>query len=109
MKAKGLNIRKLGRKEYEKRWHYRHKLYVLAYYSRGKIQCACCGEAQLEFLTIDHIAGGGNKHRKAIGKNGAQFRKWLIDNQFPDGYQVLCMNCNWAKGKYGKCPHTNKI
>lgn len=28
--------------------------------------CACCGESREPFLAIDHIAGGGNKHRKEI-------------------------------------------
>ena len=27
-------------------------------------------------------------------------------NNYPEGFQVLCSNCNFAKGKYGSCPHT---
>ena len=30
---------------------------------------------------------------------------WMIKNNFPKGFQVLCHNCNLAKGFYGKCPH----
>ena len=31
---------------------------------------------------------------------------WLKKNNFPPGFQVLCGSCNFAKGKYGSCPHT---
>ena len=72
---------------------------ALAHYG-GK--CACCGEKQYEFLVIDHVNGGGNKHRKSI-KN--KFYDWLKQNDFPKGFQVLCHNCNMAKGFYGICPH----
>ena len=32
-------------------------------------KCRCCGVIEIEFLTIDHINGGGNKHRKEIGES----------------------------------------
>lgn len=67
------------------------------------VKCYCCSESNLIFLTIDHINGGGNKHRKEIG---TRLYRWLIKNNFPNGFQVSCMNCNW--GKYlnkGVCPH----
>lgn len=54
------------------------------------------------FLCIDHIDGGGNKHRAEIK---GDFYRWLIDNNFPPGFQTLCHNCNMAKGLYGRCPH----
>ena len=77
---------------------------VLEHYSEGKMECACCTENIEEFLCIDHIDGGGNVHRAEIG-HGTSFYRWLINNDFPLGYQVLCHNCNLAKGFYGKCPH----
>lgn len=64
------------------------------------------------FLSIDHIDGGGTKHRKEIGiKNGkgGNMSFWIIKNKFPTGFQVLCHNCNMAKGFYGQCPHRNSI
>lgn len=70
-------------------------------------KCVCCGETMPEFLTIDHINGGGTKQRKETG-GGGEFYRWLIKNNYPDGFQTLCMNCNHAKGHYGKCPHQNK-
>ena len=67
--------------------------------------CACCGERTNEFLAVDHIGGGGNKHRKALGKWGESFYRWLCDQGFPPGYRLLCHNCNFARGRYGYCPH----
>lgn len=74
------------------------KLRVLEAY--GKV-CTCCKEDNFEFLSIDHINGGGSEHRKIVRNIYA----WLIRNDFPEGFRVLCMNCNFALGRYGYCPH----
>jgi len=84
------------------------KLKVLQHYSQSPYPfCSCCNEKHWEFLEIDHINNDGAKHRKELGlnKGGTQFFRWLIKNNFPEGFQVLCRNCNWAKYRYGKCPH----
>ncbi|MGO9705743.1 MAG: hypothetical protein ACLPYZ_11035 [Limisphaerales bacterium] len=65
-------------------------------------KCKCCGEATMEFLSIDHIDGGGKAHRAAT--HGHTYAD-LFRRKFPKGYQVLCHNCNLAKGFYGICPH----
>ena len=67
-------------------------------------RCACCGESRFEFLAIDHINGGGDKHRLEVGR-GSLMVAWIIRQGFPDGFQLLCHNCNQAKGYYGACPH----
>jgi hypothetical protein len=78
------------------------KLEVINNYG-GK--CACCGESNLIFLAIDHIDGGGRKHLESLGINaGCIFHRWLKKNNFPQGFQVLCHNCNFAKSN-GGCPH----
>ena len=93
-----------GYSEKEKaRWR-EIRLVVFRHYSGGDPKCACCGERQYEFLSIDHIDGGGNHHRKQIGR-GWPLTLWIVKNDFPPGFQVLCHNCNQAKGFYGKCPH----
>lgn len=66
-------------------------------------KCMCCGESQYEFLTIDHINNDGAAHRKSVGNNAICL--WLIRNNFPDGFQVLCWNCNAAKQFHSVCPH----
>lgn len=67
---------------------------VLKHYG-GK--CTKCGESELVCLAIDHMYGEGNTHRRKIKKYGSGFFKWLIDNDFPEGFQVLCHNCNIKK------------
>lgn len=67
-------------------------------------KCVCCGETEIKFLCIDHIDGGGKKHRK---KTKGHTYPDLLKRNFPKGHQVLCHNCNLAKGFYGKCPHQN--
>lgn len=69
-------------------------------------QCECCGETQYEFLCIDHIHGNGKEHRKEIG-GGSRIYHWLIINNFPEGFRVLCHNCNMSYGLYHYCPHQN--
>ena len=90
-----------GHKEYSKRL----RLTVLSFYSCGLIQCTCCGEKEIKFLCLDHIDGGGNKHRKEVGY-GVKLYLWIIKHGFPPIFQVLCHNCNLAKGFYGECPHS---
>lgn len=73
-------------------------------------KCACCGEAEPMFLTIDHINGGGNKHRKEVlGSHlraGFSTYEWLARNGFPKEFQCLCQNCNVGKHRNkGICPH----
>lgn len=78
------------------------KLRVVAAYGG---RCACCGETAIEFLTIDHVNGGGNVHRREVGKGRGVYAD-LERQGFPqDGYRVLCFNCNIARGFYGYCPH----
>lgn len=98
-------------KEYQKSYYKDNKLKVIEYYSNGTMQCNCCGENQIEFLTIDHINCGKllhGKNRKIHKISGTNLYLDLIKNNFPKGYQILCFNCNCAKGTIGKCPHEIK-
>ena len=66
--------------------------------------CVCCDTSEFEFLTIDHINGGGRKHLDSLG--GHDIYAFLKRSGYPkDEYQLLCMNCNFSLGKYGYCPH----
>lgn len=67
-------------------------------------ECECCGERSAEFLAMDHVYGGGNKHRKTIGC--ANIYLWLKRHNCPkDSFRILCANCNTSLGHYGYCPH----
>lgn len=68
-------------------------------------QCACCGESNPLFLSIDHIDGGGQEDRKKYGR-GRVFYQHLKSIGYPkDNYRLLCHNCNASLGHYGYCPH----
>jgi hypothetical protein len=85
----------------------RLKIEVLGHYCQGKApKCDCCGEKHIEFLSIDHLKGGGRKHRAEIGM---RIYRWLKKNNYPPGYRVLCHNCNQAIGNWGYCPHTKDV
>ena len=79
---------------YRESHYFKIKMEVLSHYSEGRFTCVRCGFNDLRALSIDHINGGGNKHRKEEGY-GSNFYGWLIKNKFPDGFRTLCMNCQW--------------
>jgi len=92
-------------RDYKKQWEKQHsfqlRMLVIEHY--GGV-CACCGETEMMFLCIDHINGGGNAQRLETGW-GTNFYQWLVDHNYPDGYRILCHNCNMSYGIYGMCPH----
>jgi hypothetical protein len=93
-----------GVKEYRRRYTWQLRMDVLRHYG---LACACCRESNSYFLSIDHMGGGGNRHRLHLGiGSGYQFYLWLRRSGFSLGYQTLCMNCNCAYGFYKYCPHT---
>ena len=75
--------------------NYRLKLLnkALDYYSNGKVVCNCCGDTNLEFLSLD-------------GNASLTFLKKIQALDYPEGYEVLCMNCDWGiLQNDGMCPH----
>lgn len=92
----------------------RKKVEVIARYGGA---CVCCGESQVEFLTLDHIDGSGNEDRRRMepGKRsrpsgGVSFYNHLLrlEGRHPN-IQLLCWNCNCTKHHYGKCPHERDL
>jgi len=49
----------------------------------------------MRVLSIDHINGDGLKHIRQFRWTG-QYYDWLLKEK-RDGFQVLCMNCQWIK------------
>ena len=97
------------------------ELKLAAFDAYGGRACVCCGDKHTEFLTIDHIVPVSasklkERRRSRVGERkrpepknhldrGQGLYRWLRRNEYPSGFRVLCMNCNWARGKLGQCPH----
>jgi hypothetical protein len=74
------------------------------------MSCACCGEANMTFLTLHHTNGHGDEHRRSLfnGRSvgGFSFYAKLRKLGYPEGLQTLCWNCHMAIEYYGSCPHS---
>ena len=80
--------------KHRERYNAKLRKEVLTHYGDGKLACIICGENRLLCLSIDHINGGGNKHRKMLGlRAGIPFYQWLRKRGYPLGFRTLCMNC----------------
>jgi len=80
---------------------------ILDHYGR-KCNCPNCDYDIIDdrFLMIDHVNNDGAEHRREIGNGGGTICLWLIKNNFPEGFQILCANCNHGKRmNNGICPH----
>jgi len=77
------------------------KAFVFAWYSLGEFRCACCGEDDYRALTLDHVVPLRNHRRRGRGVTWKQ----VYRDGFPDGFQVLCANCNLMKHDNDHCPH----
>jgi hypothetical protein len=66
-----------------------------AFKAYGGCQCSGCGENEMVVLSIDHINGGGGKHREEIKNRYMNIYFWLRANKYPEGFRVLCMNCQF--------------
>jgi len=82
----------------------RAKLKAEVYSHYGSV-CSCCGESNLGFLSIDHINGGGFKHRTEVG-GGLGILYDIRKRGYPPEFQILCFNCNLGRQlNGGVCPH----
>lgn len=86
-----------GYKERERSRTLARKLLVLTHYGNGECACLNCGFSNIKALSIDHING-----RRAVGHNkkgmgGNSIYSWLIKEGYPEGYQTLCLNCQFVK------------
>ena len=79
-----------------RRFRQQLKYEVIHHYSpEGK--CQRCGFNDFRALSIDHVNGGGFQHYKTLRARGSEFYHWLRKHNYPLGFQVLCMNCQWIK------------
>lgn len=69
------------------------KIRILNHYSDGNMKCAICEEHRLYALAIDHI----NNTNRIGPDGGTKLYVWLEKHGYPEGFQVLCHNCNSLK------------
>lgn len=81
------------------------KCLVLTHYGPdGVLGCSWpgCVVNDLDMLSLDHVKGGGCRHRREIGADGKghggkSMYQWIIKHGFPAGYQTLCFNHQMKK------------
>ena len=56
-------------------------------------KCVKCSNSDWRVLQVDHLNGGGNRHRREAGCR----QVWKDAMENPQNYQLLCANCNWIK------------
>ena len=114
MRKRASEYRKTNREQVNKtnatwqrniRKKYRH--IVVQGYGGG---CVCCGEKEELYIEIHHPNGHGKADVEAKGGDTMRFYKWLIDNNFPKEYWMLCANCHTGihRSEDGICPHKSK-
>ena len=87
---------------YRKQLYLKFKAKCFSHYGNA---CECCGESRTEFLSVDHVNGGGTRQRKATKLAGQRMYAWLVKHNYPGGYRLLCHNCNQSLGYHKFCPH----
>lgn len=72
------------------------KIKVICHYSNNNMTCKKCGQDDNDVLTINHKEGNGKKHLQSLKLHGGNlFYRWLIKNNYPEEYNILCMNCQF--------------
>lgn len=74
------------------------KIEVMSHYSGyNPPRCGKCGKTDIAQLTIDHVFSDGAIMRKNYPYQKRHLCRWLKNNNYPIGYQVLCRKCNQEK------------
>jgi hypothetical protein len=92
---------KLHSKEKQK-YHQDRRLLVLNHYSKvlsnsNKPICRFCGLVGIDFLHVDHIDGVTDEDKQRKIRASSKLIQYILDENFPKRFQILCGNCNWLK------------
>ena len=95
----------VAHRAYVNRQREKLKLEVLTHYGkRGKLQCCWrgCAVCDIDMLSLDHKDDSGATHRRAEAGNrvhfaGKEIYGWAKRNNYPKGFQTLCMNHQYKK------------
>lgn len=87
-------------RERMRRLNRRGKLEVLAHYGKGKKVKCCwhgCKIIDPDMLTLDHIRNDGYKEHEGLRGGGAEMKRTLQKQNWPEWFQTLCWNHQWKK------------
>lgn len=73
------------------RYYHKNRLSIVGLYGA---RCALCNCEHTNFLEIDHVCGGGKRHRDQCGSQHSMFSAILAEGYRPDKYRVLYKACN---------------
>jgi len=81
-------------------------------------RCACCGETERAFLSMDHFGADrgivvrqitigvkGKINKPAMLRGPSEYARLKKLGWPKDGIRILCMNCNFATRHGATCPH----
>ena len=71
------------------------KRLIIEHYSRGTVRCNKCNTDDIHALTIDHV--DKSIRTEFQYRSGDNLYRELINKNYPDGFQVLCANCQNIK------------
>lgn len=86
---------RLLRGHVEKRHRATYKEAAVNVYTNGNAACVWCGQADIDVLCLDHVNNDGANHRRT--RRTANIYRYVCMNDYPEGFQVLCFNCNIKK------------
>jgi len=78
-----------------KEYYFNKRFRVLMHYTSGTLTCTICGTFGYPFLAIDHIKGRKFHGHEDVGAD--KLHRYIIKNNFPFEFQILCHNCNTIK------------
>jgi hypothetical protein len=91
-------------KEYDREYKRKNRAILkLEFIKQYGSRCVDCGETEIMFLTLEHVAGDGQLHRKEVGNYTHNILCDLKRKGWPqDKYTLLCFNCNRKRFIDGK-------
>lgn len=84
-------------REHQNQMNQQVRIETLTYYGKGELACVRCGYNDIRALSIDHIKGDGKALRDLGELTGVALYRRLKNLGYPEGYQTLCMNCQFVK------------
>ncbi len=76
---------------------------ALLHYGNGKCSCTSCGNTNTGALSLRYIPDSDSALNYTVNRKRVWLYSWLKKNNYPDGYQTLCMNCQFIRKHNKDC------